>query len=521
MSFDKRVRHLAQGLQGRGEMPSAELRGRILDTLPQAPDPVTKGKPLMLTRIALASAVVGAIVVGLITMPRATIKPALAAEVQAAVTRANTWHLSGWRLKNGAQVRWEAWGRRTPYFYREQIGEEVFLDNGRTRTHILPATQDANGFRHAHQNGHPGAVLVHPSVAQNISLTDPKAGYLVGIGGEVETLKPISASVLEGRTRYLGQIVTEEIARLTIDPKTRLPLRYTVEHAEFKPEGNPRKELNFDRLTPLRTYAAAQLTAAYDIPLPADIERLTVPQGYAVADMTVTCQDPEAQGADTATSQGLTVKASVAAQDAQGNMLLRFQGWMGNQPVNFRVIPVMLDINPSPSKRLGKDETDRPYFCFSGTGSYDPIRPEVWLAPAEPYTPNTQRPRQLTLNMTIQLSSTEDVGSGGRSVPVVTAPMTFTVALPEAPTPLDYDAPRRWGSHVGDHHSMAFTIAHNRAAFYIQSPAVKDERPGERLERAAYWNDRAAEEAERQGNAQWAKISRQNAERLRSHIPKP
>src|SRR5207302_1969596 len=52
------------------------------------------------------------------------------AAVEAAVQRANTWHLVGWKLQGGQRVPWEIWGRRSPFFYREQLGEELNFDDG-------------------------------------------------------------------------------------------------------------------------------------------------------------------------------------------------------------------------------------------------------------------------------------------------------------------------------------------------------------------------------------------------------
>ena len=48
----------------------------------------------------------------------------------AAIQRVNTWHLRGWRLHEGQRVPWEIWGRRSPFYYREQVGEEVTVDDG-------------------------------------------------------------------------------------------------------------------------------------------------------------------------------------------------------------------------------------------------------------------------------------------------------------------------------------------------------------------------------------------------------
>ena len=64
-----------------------------------------------------------------------------AAAVEAAVQSANTWHLVGWKLRGGQRIPWEIWGRRAPFFYREQIGDEetyVIGDSGPRRISVLP-----------------------------------------------------------------------------------------------------------------------------------------------------------------------------------------------------------------------------------------------------------------------------------------------------------------------------------------------------------------------------------------------
>src|SRR5205823_11620317 len=64
--------------------------------------------------------------------------PAIAARVKAAVQRATTWHLKGWRDNRGKRIPWEIWGRRRPFFFREESGEKVVVDDGRERLENFP-----------------------------------------------------------------------------------------------------------------------------------------------------------------------------------------------------------------------------------------------------------------------------------------------------------------------------------------------------------------------------------------------
>lgn len=485
MSFDKNIAHLARGLRRRRPFEEAVppgLRARVLAALAD-PAPVSvKGAAPHLSRrraltAAFALAVAGA---GLIAGPRLLVRSALAAQVKAAVTRANTWHLSGWRLKEGKKLRWEVWGRRSPFFYREQVGDAVLIDDGQTRTQVLPAEGPSKW-----SVGRPGAVLIRHSLGQATLAPsgDPRAGILVGLGAETDDLHfaaDPSASdaadtvTLASTTQYGAITLVDETTRLTVDRETRLPLRYSVERTESKPAGTPETGLDVHTLTPLGRSTVAQLTAAYDVPLPSGIERYTPPADYAVADMTRPAPITEArQGNDIASAGGLTLKGKVVGRDPDGNLFVEFHGWIGAQPMNFRLIPLSLHIDRGIGTGLGRDETGRIYVQVGDQGIIYGERPRLWLAPLHPLGAGAApRPRSVTVRLSVQLSDYERLGNSGRSVLIVTEPMTFTLALPREDTDLDYDAPEQWEQpgrveHIGRIPTFREQIATARRAYSL------------------------------------------------------
>jgi hypothetical protein len=405
------------------------------------------------------------------------VRSALAAQVKAAVTRANTWHLSGWRIKEGKKLRWEVWGRRRPFFYREQVGDAVLIDDGRTRTQVIPAQGPSQV-----SVGQPGAVLIRRSVGRATpALSDPRAGILVGLGPETDDLRfraePAASEAantvtLTSTRQYAAINRIDETTRLSVDRETRLPIRYVVERDEWKPAGTPETGLDMRRLTPLGRSTVAQLSAAYDVPLPPGIERYLPPADYAVADMTrpapILAQAPP--GPDVVSVGGLTVKGQVLGRDRDGNLFLEFSGWTGDQPMNYRLIPLSLEIDRGVGTGLGRDETGRIYVQVSDHGIIYREHPRLWLAPLRPIPAGAPRPRSVTVRLNVRLSDYERVGDSGRSVPIVTEPMTFTLAIPSEDKDLGYDAPEQWEPrgvrHIGRIPTFRERIAVARSRYH-------------------------------------------------------
>ena len=82
-----------------------------------------------------ASAIISTIV--LLLLPgRGRDDMSMASEVRQAMMQVKTWHFTGWKLQGKDKIPWEVWGRRVPYFYREQVGADVIVDDGTQRVSI-------------------------------------------------------------------------------------------------------------------------------------------------------------------------------------------------------------------------------------------------------------------------------------------------------------------------------------------------------------------------------------------------
>src|SRR5579862_2004330 len=112
-----------------------------LEPLPAVPAKMgikTKGFNVMRTSLA-AGIGVSIVSAGLLFVSPRTPRygAALADEVHKALAHVNTFHLKGWKLDNGKKIAWEIWGRQSPHFYHERLGDFETLDDGHERTIVL------------------------------------------------------------------------------------------------------------------------------------------------------------------------------------------------------------------------------------------------------------------------------------------------------------------------------------------------------------------------------------------------
>jgi len=520
--FDQGLRRQAASLPA--APPPAALRARILGHLPAAPArPVPPRLRLIATGLA-ACAAAGLLVVGL----HSGLRPASAAEVRAAILRTNTWHFVGWHLRDGHKVRWEVWGRRSPALYREQIGDEVYLDDGTRSTHVLPPDP---------KNGRPhGVVLILPSRPQTTpALADSGTNFLVGIGGDAAGFSPRGPAgndeTFEARTEYAGYPTDiKETTTLTVNRSTHLPVRYVVRRVESQPKGKPGvgAGLNYRALRKLREYTHAELVPSYDVPLPVAVAAVRPPAGYVVTDAN---DAPPALGAPAggvATQGGLTVRTEVVAQDAEGDLRLRFHAWVGRQPLSYRDTGLYLDGLNHPG-HYGTDDLGNAYLFIECPGPLgnDDGGVDLWLVPLEPLAPKAPPPAALDLNAALGLSRYERMGQSGRTIPVATEHMTFHLRLPVEKQGLGFDAVVRDAGHhgmqyVGPLPSLATEAAEARALDYWNRPVlfaggklVHKAGFGPNYERAAYWWGMAAQAAARTGDTRRADVDRQNVSTMR------
>ncbi|MBC7806095.1 MAG: hypothetical protein H7145_08090, partial [Akkermansiaceae bacterium] len=315
-TFDQNLRRAAKRLPS--EAVPASLADRVLGTLPLAAP--QKSRRLFVTRLAAAGLAVATVVVGLSLAPQTPfVKRSNAAGMREAVGRAKTWHFVGWRLVKGERVRWEVWGQRSPFLYRETIGEEVLLDDGTRRIHLLPPE---NGGKQR------GECLITPSRLLDNFVSSDEAngvhtGFLAGIGGAdvVSYLTPVTGDSwhLEHQSiKVWGETPRRERAILTVDAGTLLPTRYTVTQEAY-PLVNDAAAFIPHGVKPLSVTRTADLMPRYDVPLPANISQLVPPATYHVTDATKTLSGVTRDGS-VCTREGVTLRATVLGRDAQGNV---------------------------------------------------------------------------------------------------------------------------------------------------------------------------------------------------------
>ena len=520
-SFDQSLRRLAATLPAAS--PPEALRAHVLGSLP-VPGPA-RPKPSRL-RLAAAGLAACAVAALLVAGPHSGLRPASAAEMRAAILRAKTWHFVGWHLKDGRRVRWEVWGRRSPALYREQVGDEVYLDDGTHSTHILPP-EPKNGRVH-------GVVLILPSRPLTGQAAGSGANFLVGIGGDAVGFSPRGSAgnteTFEAKTGYGGDPAhIEETATLTVDRSTHLPVRYVVRRVESLPEPRQGGVGRDSRvLIKLREYTQAELTPTYNVPLPDAVAAVQPPAGYVVTDANDAPPALSAPAGSVATQGGLTVRAKVIAQDAEGDLHLRLYAWVGKEPLNSADTGLQLDGLITPG-RYGTDDRGNAYIQIHDpgpTGNND-CGADLWLVPVEPLAPMAPLPTALDLVTALGISRYERMGRSGRFVPVTTERMTFHLGLPVDKEAVGYDAVianvGRYGmKYVGLSPSLAHEAAeqramdcYNRPTLFVGGKAVRRAGFGPDYERAVYWYGQAAQAAEHTGDTRQTESDRRQVAQMR------
>lgn len=518
MSFEKNLRRFSRALPP--VQPPADLRNHVFHALP---DP----QPSPRTGRYLAVGVVLAVCAGIFFLPRLLVKASFAQEMRTAIERAQTWHFVGWRLREGKQIRWEIWGRRTPYFYREQIGDDIQIEDGTQRIRLIPP--DANRMI----SREVGLAILMPAAPLPTKAEPQKSNDLLafarGIGGErwQDLWFSEDDHKTEGPVRMRGSTVsrgwTDINTFLIADRHTKLPIRLEIHDTRYK-EGSR----DTDRNRPIqRQFQEALLEAQYNVPLPEDVEKQNIPANYRRVDFTQGL--PEAQKPDgSMTRNGLTVQGEAIAQDDEGNLRLRFRAIFGNQPFKAQELPLDLDVmygqfsdNRMDIRKQGNqyrflrqqvaiDDRGNHYRVISNPPvlSFSDA-PEMYLVPIEPFAPNTPRPTRLSLWIDVRPQFYK-MGEDDQivTVPIMQEKMQLSIPLPQtvAPTGLGYDtasSPQviltqiRW--------SLALYAAQARSSYYAdwrrfgQIPGLPRAEVIPDLERAIYWYEAAATEAKRLG----------------------
>ncbi len=380
----------------------------------------------------IGGVVTAALAVSLVAPSLVNQKKSMAAEVRAALQEVNTWHLSGWKLIDGERVRWEVWVRRDPFFYREQIGEQMTLNDGTQRVQVIPADQKSGRSQ--------GIVLRTASVPEPQNMGWSYTAMISSWRGAREPWKETLQEAIFNQNEAGMQgpdTVTDKL--YTVDKRTWLPVRFEVRRG--------------------RSGSAARVTAEflraeYDMPLPTAVTAPRWPKGSFVVDTMNTAADPNLPRQNVASAGGLTAQVMPLAMDADGNVLVRVRGWLGNVPLR-RGVPMYLNVSPPLSTRSRaktrsptRDDANRAYVLVhldaldAGRRDGDHL---LLFVPVEPLEKVGSLPRTLTISPTIAPTVMRRV-SGVRNLVegyfLFEQHFTWTVALPEkaVPAPMDVDA---------------------------------------------------------------------------------
>src|SRR5579871_1470207 len=350
-----------------------------------------KGSTGMVLKLVCGAAVTAGLALALLTVPASHRNRSMAAEVRRAFAEVNTWHLRGWTLYNGKPIPWEIWGRRTPFFYREQVGKDAIIDNGRQRIGLFAPMPRRGDDRS------PGVMLKTPSLPDQYNNHWSYEHMTEGWNGDWQ---PASQTATEATFNawqrdgfsigILGAEAHSENADVltTVSKQTWLPTHY---------------EVHFGALNNMKTISL--LDADYNSPLPAQITALpTAPPKYRVYDAT----QPPPHLDNAVTVKGITVQATPLALDRNGLVLVRLRTWLGskpmdnNEPVNCYATP---DVFHSKDALLpaNADDQGRAYTWLQwhqvDWGAHSPTDRLMLFAPADPLLQDAPLPSQLTLRL--------------------------------------------------------------------------------------------------------------------------
>ena len=397
-----------------------------------------RGHPRMSLKLLTGLVATSATVLALVMLPgKGRHNTSMAAEIRRAVSGVNTWHLKGWKLQNGKPIAWEVWGRRAPFFYREQVGQDVIVDNGTGRVSLFaplkrnggplspgialktPSTPDASNTRWSYTQmvAQWNNMQMRPlaQTAKDVTFNFPESGFF--IGGEDGTMTDLL---------------------YTIRKETWLPTHYETRLG--KP--NAKKTL-------------ALLNADYNAPIPSTVAQLPLlPKDYKVYDAT----QPAPTGKNTVTQNGITVQATPLLLTSDGMVLLRVKTWMGGALID-RYGPLTIGLNAErwkPDKMIipaNTDDLKRAYTQVQWEGiqdsNQDPSSMLLLLATSDPLVRDAQAATNLTLRLDVsthmdtRLSGT--TGMGDQQLARQTMPLT--VALPAPATP----AARSLAAYIDPH----------------------------------------------------------------------
>ncbi|MBC7806415.1 MAG: hypothetical protein H7145_09715, partial [Akkermansiaceae bacterium] len=301
---------------------------------------------------------------------------------------------------------------------------------------------------------------------------------------------------------------------LTVDAGTLLPTRYTVTQEAY-PLVNDAAAFIPHGAKPLSVTRTADLMPRYDVPLPTNISQLVPPTSYHVTDATKTLSGVTRDGS-VCTREGVTLRATVLGRDAQGNIRMGIQAWIGDAPLKFRAQGLSLRVRLADPiiaarEKAGVDSNGAMYveLGLPPVTASNAEQPEIWMTPTEP-AENTA-PATVRVLIRAELTRNERVSK----MPVIADTFVFELPLPGANTPLPWTLPAKDDPHFsGPSSTLSMTTAARRGSFYMnyafQPSFPTQHTPRAYLERATHWYGALEKEATASGNRVMGDIARNN-----------
>jgi hypothetical protein len=369
-------------------------------------------------------------------------------DLREALASVNTWKIEGWKLAGGHKMKWEVWGRRRPFFYHEIFGNHEILDDGTTRTIAVPPAAGVNGVMLK--------MASDPNLQSNLGLSmllgldriKSRNGRLVSSGASGETyMSEISAGI--------GLKVTKQQAFFTFPEGSPLPSRYErVDRVFPKPDGViDTDKLEDDQAESVSTLA--HLDVKYEVPINTEAMQMPARPGYKLVD---TARAPRLPSrTNVASGGGLTLYAANSWMDSQGDVVLRYEGYIGDArcssdlPANFFTTTNLFVGQNSLGEPVFDNSTRyREFECTDDLGRhYIPVPVyrfnndggESWLvlAPLTSLKPGAPLPRRLMFPLRMSVNTWDDIpdASWESSQTVADTVFDLTVDLPARAAPID------------------------------------------------------------------------------------
>jgi hypothetical protein len=420
--------------QARPTAAAVPIRVPELNRLVERPAFDRLGANKMTLRLVTGLTATAILSIGLLTLPsRRT--PSMAA-VRARLQQVHTWHLHGWKLVNGKQIPWEVWGRTRPFFYREQLGNEVTYDDGVQRLYLLPAD--------------PAAMQEKGMLFRTPSQPDRTDNALIGFTSSFKDWPKERGPVRQ---------VADSVVFSEQDPNTASVDHRTNEYTVSKSTWLP---TSFDQYlaTPQQKVLTEHLDVEYDA---AELTEVTVPPqpGNSISMDAAQALDPEMPTENVESANGVTAQLTPLAMDRSGVVLARVRAWMGRQQIKGHGFILQVAPMSTPQRyTLGyaADDNYRQPYLFAGDSALLMMATNILesdrlilLAPLHPYRPGQALPHQLDVKLTVAPCATgyrsgPDNAVLGQQIVLASAKLEWTLPLPNQIQPINLDPylPAHW-----------------------------------------------------------------------------